>query len=115
MNIRLYSSADGKLKKDKLRWLLTRNGEFSVKSLYAKLLNPMGSIAPKTKSFWQSLWNMDTSQRIKLFTWKCLQDTLPTRQKLGSHMDVETQCIFCKQVVESTYHLFFECDYATAV
>lgn len=44
MNIRLYTQSDEKLKKDKLRWLLARNGEFSVKSLYAKLLNPSNTI-----------------------------------------------------------------------
>ncbi|XP_026410648.1 uncharacterized protein LOC113305871 [Papaver somniferum] len=55
---------------------------------------------------------MDTSQRIKLFIWKCLQDALPTRQKLRS---VDNKCVFCNDAVESTYHLFFHCDYAKAV
>ncbi|XP_026410647.1 uncharacterized protein LOC113305869 [Papaver somniferum] len=55
---------------------------------------------------------MDTSQRIKLFIWKCLQDALPTEQKLKS---VDNKCVFCKTAVESTFHLFFDCDYAKAV
>ncbi|XP_026458522.1 uncharacterized protein LOC113359040 [Papaver somniferum] len=58
---------------------------------------------------------MDTSQRIKIFTWKFLQNTLPTREKLGSVLDVETQCIFCKHAIESTYHVFFDYSYAQAV
>ncbi|XP_026420017.1 uncharacterized protein LOC113315998 [Papaver somniferum] len=43
---------------------------------------------------------------------ECLQDALPTKQKLKS---VDNKCIFCKTAVESTFHLFFDCDYAKAV
>ncbi|XP_026451136.1 uncharacterized protein LOC113351348 [Papaver somniferum] len=54
---------------------------------------------------------MDTSKRIKLFIWKCLQDALPTRLKLG----IKENCVFCQQKEESTFHLFFDCDYAKAI
>lgn len=81
-NIRLYTTNEGGLKRDKLRWTLTKNGEYSVKSLYAKLSNPSNSIPVKTKKNWKGLWAMDTSQRIKLFIWKCIQDALPTRLKV---------------------------------
>lgn len=30
-------------------------------------------------------------------------------------MDEEKKCVFCKQKEETTFHLFFECDYATTV
>ncbi|XP_026451657.1 uncharacterized protein LOC113351982 [Papaver somniferum] len=58
---------------------------------------------------------MDTSQRIKLFIWKCLQDALPTKMKLGAATDEEKKCVFCQHMEESTYHLFFECAYAKQV
>ncbi|XP_026451684.1 uncharacterized protein LOC113352014 [Papaver somniferum] len=54
---------------------------------------------------------MDTSQIIKLFIWKCLQDALPTILKLG----IKENCVFCQQKEESTFHLFFDCDYAKAI
>ncbi|XP_026452116.1 uncharacterized protein LOC113352520 [Papaver somniferum] len=58
---------------------------------------------------------MDTSQRIKIFIWKCLQDALPTKTKIKSFINEDNNCVFCQSVRESTYHLFFECAYARAV
>lgn len=84
LNIRLYLTDMGTLKKDKLRWVLTNNGEFTVKSLYAKLHNQTDVTSIKTNKFWKKLLNMNTSQRIKLFIWKCLQDTLPTKKEARS-------------------------------
>lgn len=57
---------------------------------------------------------MNTSQRINLFTWKCLQDTLLTKKKLG-FQDEERKCVLCQQQEESTSHLFFECHYVKSV
>lgn len=111
-NIRLYTTPEGSLKRDKLRWTLTKNGEFCVKSLYAKLSDPSSSTPVQTKKNWKGLWTMDTSQRIKLFIWKCLQDALPTRQKIRS---IDNKCVFCNSAVETTYHLFFECAYAKEI
>lgn len=95
LNIYLFITRAGNLRKDKLKWTLTRNGEFSVKSLYAKLLNPSILVSHETKRFWKGLWSMDTSQRIKLFIWKCLQDALTTKTKIKSALYEDNNCVFC--------------------
>lgn len=115
LNINLFTTSSGQLRKDKLRWTLTRNGKFSVKSLYAKLINPSLVVSQESKKFWKGLWSMDTSQIIKLFIWKCLQDALPTKTKMKSTIDEDNICVFCQTAKKSTYHLFFECAYATAI
>ncbi|XP_026384999.1 uncharacterized protein LOC113280607 [Papaver somniferum] len=105
-------------KLDTLRWLLTKSGVFSVKSMYNKLtertVNHYNLGQPD--SFWKNLWDLNVSQRIKIFIWKCLQDALSTNLKLSAFMeDVQPNCSFGCNMVESVEHLFISCPYAKSV
>ncbi|XP_026445017.1 uncharacterized protein LOC113345454 [Papaver somniferum] len=56
------------------------------------------------------------SQRIKLFIWKCMNSVLPMNQILSCYMpDVDENCIFCHDHIETLEHLLFECVYAKSV
>lgn len=117
LSIRIFTDRKGKMKQDTLRWLLTQNGIFTVKSMYQKLKNPsIDQTRLANVSFWKSFWKLNISQRIKIFLWKCIHNALPVRKKLGRYMkDIDLKCIFCEHECESLKHLFFECPYARSV
>lgn len=117
LGIRIFKKLNGTLKQDRLRWLLTNDGNFTIKSMYKKLKNPsLASINTDITVFWKSFWKLNVSQRIKNFLWKCIHNALPVRKKLSEHMDdIDVKCVFCDHECESLKHLFFECSYAKSV
>ncbi|XP_026458664.1 uncharacterized protein LOC113359206 [Papaver somniferum] len=117
-NIHLFKDKNHILKKDQLRWTLTKSGYYTVKSLYDKLNENATDIVSLDlpKYFWTAIWKLYMSQRIKLFLWKCLQNALSTNFKLyGKVRDVELQCTMCGTATETTEHLLLHCPYATEV
>ncbi|XP_026399395.1 uncharacterized protein LOC113295258 [Papaver somniferum] len=67
-------------------------------------------------SFWKSLWDLNVSQRIKIFIWEGLQDALSTNLKLSAFMeDLHSNCSFGCNTIESTEHFLFSCPFAKSV
>ncbi|XP_026416837.1 uncharacterized protein LOC113312290 [Papaver somniferum] len=68
---------------DTLRWSPSKDGNFSVKSTYNKLMEVrvqnQVAICTVPKPIWKALWKMKLPHRVKLFIWKCLKNAIPTR------------------------------------
>lgn len=77
---RLFSQADAErvlhtriveMNSDKLVWTLTRNGKFSVKSAYNKLVeiktNKQEIYDEEKANLYKEIWNMNTLPRVKHF------------------------------------------------
>ena len=47
---------------DRMRWKLTKNGDFDIRSFYNKLRNPMPIIFP-----WKGVWKVKAPQRVSFF------------------------------------------------
>ncbi|XP_026445573.1 uncharacterized protein LOC113346223 [Papaver somniferum] len=89
-----------------------------VKSLYDKLNETGVDIVSLNlpDSFWIALWKLDISQRIKLFLWKCLQNSLSTNSKLfGKVNDVDPYYTMCGTEIETTENLLLHCPYAKEI
>ncbi|XP_026398543.1 uncharacterized protein LOC113294367 [Papaver somniferum] len=107
LKIKLFPDSNGNMKTDTLRWLLTKNGKVTVKSLYAKLQNnetnqtiQSNQNTPSSITFWTAFWNLNISQRIKIFLWKCINNALPVRKLLGQYRDnIDTHCIFWYRLI----------------
>ena len=69
-HVRLTNSSD------RVRWLLTRSGTFSVKSLYSFL------IAKRVSIPYRKLWNLKLPLRIKVFCWILIKDRILTKENL---------------------------------
>jgi hypothetical protein len=62
-------------------------------------------------TWWKRVWNNDSSMRENLFLWKVLKRAILTKAKLASMgMNLDMNCPFCSEFVETVEHLFFECD-----
>ena len=105
--------------RDTLVWLKNPNGEYSTRSGYLSCMEENTRTLPPTQEHapdWLSnVWNIKTSEKIKLFLWKSLHGTLPVgEQFVIRNIPVVTLCARCNEE-ESVKHLLFQCPYAEKV
>ncbi|XP_026450975.1 uncharacterized protein LOC113351141 [Papaver somniferum] len=83
---------------DRLVWTLTKNGKFTVKSAYRKLVDIKTNAAalydPEMTTIWKHLLSLDTLPRIKTFLWKCVNDIVPSSECMNMVMHSESD--YCR-------------------
>ena len=93
---------------DRLRWKLTKNGDFDVRSFYNKLRSPLPIIFP-----WKGVWKVKALRRVSFFVWTVVWDIILTGDNLrGRGMDFVNQCIMCRSNGETVDHLLLHCGKA---
>ena len=91
---------------DSLSWKLTRNGEFTVKSMYLDVIN--SSSIPLSKH----VWNVKVPLRVKVFMWFVHKQVILTKDNLTKrNWTGSKRCSFCDQD-ENIKHLFLDCPMA---
>ena len=91
---------------DQLRWKLTKNGEFSVKSMYFDIIN--ASVIPSSKH----VWKVKVPLKIKVFMWFVHKQVILTKDNLAKrNWTGSKRCSFCDSD-ESIRHLFLDCPLA---
>lgn len=115
-------------RKDKLIWKYSKNGNFTVKSSYTRLLedkdkkgreqrNTEGpSVHGNHCSLWKTLWKLKIKLKLKIFIWKCINSTLPARENTYKRtLKGDPICKGCGNGVETTEHIFFHCSKAQLI
>lgn len=106
---------------DVMIWLLTKDGEYSVRSGYhvarmiSKQNNSLGesSRTAQGNSVWKSLWKTNIPNKIKAFGWRASQNALPTKENLSRRGIIDNdRCELCEQASESVIHVLWECGMA---
>ena len=93
---------------DYMRWKLTKNGNFNVRSFYSKLRGPMPIIFP-----WKSVWKVKAPRRVSFFVWTAVWNKILTDDNLkGRGMDFVDWCIMCRRNGEMVDHLLLHCGKA---
>lgn len=106
--------------KDKVVWLSHASSRYSAKSGYQtakKISTPPEIHYPSEIPFnWNSrIWNINTSQKFKLFLWKTMRGALPIGDQLAFRgIMAQSQCVRCGKP-KSINHLFFHCEFAQKV
>ena len=91
---------------DAFNWNLTTSGIYTVKSLYADLLNG------HTRYFSKYLWKLKIPLKIKIFLWFLHRKVLLTKDNLVKRRwSGCTKCVFCHEN-EMVQHLFISCSFA---
>jgi hypothetical protein len=74
--------------KDQLRWIGTKNGEFSVRSVYHLAKDSVdgsrescSNEEPMT-NLWRTMWRIRGHRVVKTFLWKACSNILPTKENL---------------------------------
>ncbi|KAG8372343.1 hypothetical protein BUALT_Bualt12G0056200 [Buddleja alternifolia] len=116
LKIRISSSSE----QSNLVWTPTSSGKFSVKSAYASVISyKFQSPHPShnnPNTIYSLLWKAKIHNRFKVFIWRLLHKSLPTREILGRFIALETNvCPFCHGETESDFHLFLECPFVRQI
>ena len=95
--------------KDKLLWRLDVDGDFTVRSTRLHIDNVIlkgGDVCTK--------WYKALPKRLNIFTWRAMQNRLPTRFNLSKRgFPLESICCpVCKVGGETLEHILFECELA---
>ena len=73
---------------DKIYWLGSTNGLYTVKSGYrflveAEQLNQPGSSSSTScQSLWRNIWALQVPKKLQLFLWRAAKEALPTKKSL---------------------------------
>ena len=67
-------------------------------------------------SLWKDLWKARLLEWLKMFLWRIRANVIPTRVNLQQKMQhIDLACSFCNNEVESSTHLFLDCQFASAL
>ena len=91
---------------DCMRWKLTKNEAFNIRSFYNKLRNPLPIIFP-----WKGVWKVKASRHVSFVVWTTVWDRILTGDNLrGRRMVFVDWCIMCCCNGETVDHLLLHCD-----
>ena len=94
---------------DSIKWSLTRQGSFTVQSMYKHLINQVAMPLNKL------LWKLKLPLKIKIFIWFLIKGVILTKDNLKKRKwKGDDRCCFCDNK-ETIQHLFFNCHVAKFV
>ena len=104
---------------DVLAWAFEKHGRYSVRSAYRLLKqDQMEKAMEKDReasgsgayTAWPALWKLDVPPKIRVFWWRVLHKSLPSKAELKRrHVAGESHCEMCGEDEESLFHVFFAC------
>ncbi|GKD86396.1 reverse transcriptase domain, reverse transcriptase zinc-binding domain protein, partial [Tanacetum coccineum] len=100
--------------RDRWRWSLVEDGEFTVKEL-SKLIEE--NILISDVGGQETLWNKLVPKKVNIFVWRALRGRLPVRVELDRRgVDLDSiLCPSCNNIVETCAHSLITCDLARSV
>jgi hypothetical protein len=96
---------------DKLIWSEEKDGVYSVRSGYRKLMRERcKGYGPRQGEEWSCIWKILAPPKAKHLIWRICKECLPTRTRLRNrHVQCPIECPFCLSHYEDEKHLFFDC------
>lgn len=101
-------------------WMHTTSGDFTVSSGYW-LVNKINNeelirkadMMPSLNIIKGQVWDLETSQKIKLFIWRVLSGAVSVVDNLAHRgLKLDLRCQFCGAEIESINHVLFTCPIA---
>lgn len=99
-------------------WEHTKNGNFSVKSVYfvALFAKFPGQVISREFELWGKVWGLNIPPTLGFLIWKVLHRFIAVKEVLSRrNLEVNMMCPICGLEQETIEHLFFLCDSARRV
>ncbi|WJX14219.1 hypothetical protein P8452_04514 [Trifolium repens] len=93
---------------DSLIWQHTDSGSLELKDAYNFKMPQLQDL------FWTKyIWSSDIPPSKSLMVWRLMHEKMPTDENLMTRgCAIPSMCNLCRKQVETTFHLFFQCDFA---
>lgn len=100
---------------DRLAWVRTKEGQYSVKIGYQLWHNlNVGASNVIQNEGRKRIWRLDVPHKIKVFLWRFFRNNLPVRKRLRSKgVILPITSPMCTQDIEHQLHVFFDCQFAS--
>jgi hypothetical protein len=97
---------------DKLVWCEERDGIYSVRSGYRKLMEEKKLLnRPRREEGWGCLWKIQAPPKAKHLLWRIFKECLPSRTRLRNrHVQCPLECPLCVGEPEEEWHIFIGCE-----
>ena len=107
---------------NKLVWVVTNNGIFTVGNAYKLIVSMFKSKCHGTtfdgtllRRFWKKVWSLPISHKVRHFCWRACRDSLQTKVKLmRRNVIAKSLCVCCFESAEMNGHIFWDCPIAQA-
>ncbi|KAL8517334.1 hypothetical protein ACS0TY_015538 [Phlomoides rotata] len=103
---------------DRWIWKLEKEGNYSVKTTYNAILKRTMTMNSEQEKI-SVIWNKIVPLKIVAFSWKLVQDKVPTMTNLLRRGAINPYfsllCRLCGRSNEDSDHLFFECTSSVAI
>ncbi|KAL0402832.1 UNVERIFIED_CONTAM: LINE-1 retrotransposable element O protein [Sesamum radiatum] len=97
-------------------WAPSKSGKFTAKAAFQSIQQSKGKVLPEDETIGSRIWKLDLHNRLKLFIWRTLFDTLPTKGKLAQSFQIsDPECLFCNSQVETAHHVFLCCPFTEKI
>ncbi|XP_019176853.1 PREDICTED: uncharacterized protein LOC109172158 [Ipomoea nil] len=101
---------------DSWYWHGDRNGCYTVKNGYKRIIGNYESNSNGAFDKWLTLWQLKIPPKWKTFLWRAISDILSTTNNLIiKRVDVDPICAMCGIIHEDTMHPLVLCGYATTI
>jgi hypothetical protein len=107
---------------DRLEWVGTKNGIYSVKSAYHlakeqfESTNGSCSSYSQTSQQWNKVWRIKGAPVVKMFMWQACSEILPTNANLYRKKIIDSPlCPVCELESETVAHVLWACPAAKDV
>lgn len=99
--------------RDRIAWMGSCNGEYTVKSGYRYWASQSTSTASVNVSKgWNKIWQVQLPHKVRTFLWRFCKNTIPVRYLLRSKgVVMSISCPMCDVDIEHMRHLFCECKF----
>jgi hypothetical protein len=98
------------IEEDKLIWVDSLKGQYSVRSGYKLMFNSIDKVEDSDQhENWNCLWNIHAPP--KAFLWRICKGCLPTHSRLRERcVTCPLICPICDQYNEDDWHIIFHCN-----
>ena len=105
-NVRLFRDPNDWEHGDRMRWKLSKKGDFDIHSFYNKLQSPLPIIFP-----WKGI--LKVKARVSFFVWTATREKILTGDILRDRgFDFVDWCIMCRCNGKTMNHLLLHCENA---
>ncbi|KAK2417369.1 hypothetical protein QL285_039676 [Trifolium repens] len=100
------------VEEDRLIWVDSLNGEYSVKNGYNLMVNSTKKVEGAThQEDWKCLWKIHAPPKAKHLLWRICRGCLPTRTRLQERcVPCPLNCPVCENCNEDDWHVVFSCN-----
>lgn len=100
--------------RDRVAWVHSNNGLYSVRSGYHFWLsNNTSNVDIQQSGGWGRLWKLCVPHKIKVLLWRLCRNNVLVRNRLrGKGIYIPISCVLCTGDIEHLLHLFFDCSFS---